>query len=192
MTDRDVCVLINNPITNTVTKLTRGCERKIMQARKAFGAGKLTRKEGHDTTFVACVGTEVTETLCDEMGIEMTLVSPAPLHYADTRRRPDTEKWQSVEKVEIKNCFDNDTFELCETMEVSHGTKVMNCVFSNKVKTDSEGNETQCKSRLNCDDRYQSEIIYSETFAPTSRFTNIRTMCVLTTQEDLRLYQFDV
>ncbi len=57
-------------------------------------------------------------------------------------------------------------------------------MFSYKVKTDSEGNETQCKARLNCDDRYQSESTYSETFAPTSTFTNIRAMCALTTQED--------
>jgi hypothetical protein len=85
-----------------------------MQARKAFGVGRLTRKEGHDTTFAACVGTDLTETLCDEMEIEMTLVSPAPLYYADAHRRPDTEKWKSAEKVEFKNCFDNDTFEICE------------------------------------------------------------------------------
>ena len=103
MTDRAVCALINNPITNAVTKLTKGCERKIMQASKAFAAGRLTRKEGHDTAFAACVGTELTETLCDEMEIEMTLVNPAPLHYSDARRRPDAEKWKTAEKVEIKN-----------------------------------------------------------------------------------------
>ena len=192
MTGRAVCALINNPITNAMTKLTRGCERKIMQTSKAFGAGRLTRKEGHDTVFAACVGTELTETLCDEMEIQMALVSPAPLHYADARKRPDAEKWKSAEKVEIKNCFDNGTFQVCEAKEVPHGTKVMNCVFSYKVKTDSEGNETQCKARLNCDGRYQSESTYSETFAPTSRFTNIRAMCALAAQEDLRLYQFDV
>ena len=192
MTGRAVCALINNPITNAMTQLTRGCERKIMQASKAFGAGRLTRKEGHDTAFAACVGTELTETLCDEMEIQMALVSPAPLHYADARKRPDAEKWKSAEKVEIKNCFDNGTFQVCEAKEVPHGTKVMNCVFSYKVKTDSEGNETQCKARLNCDGRYQSESTYSETFAPTSRFTNIRAMCALAAQEDLRLYQFDV
>jgi hypothetical protein len=112
MTDRAVCVLINNPITNAMTKMTRGCERRIMQASKAFGAGRLTRKEGHDTVFAACVGTELTETLCDEMEIEMALVNPAPLHNADARKRPDAEKWKSAEKVEIKNCFDNGTFEV--------------------------------------------------------------------------------
>jgi hypothetical protein len=93
-----------------------------MQTSKTFGAGRLTRKESHDTAFAACVGTELTETLCDELEI------------------------------------DSD-----EVKEVSHGTKVMNCVFSYKVKTVSEGNETQCKARLNCDDRYQSESTYSET-----------------------------
>jgi hypothetical protein len=98
-----------------------------------------------------------------ERGMEMALASPATLHYADARKRPDAEKWKSAEKVEIKNCFDNGTFEVCEAKDVPHGTKVMNCVFSYKVKTDSEGNETQCKARLNCDDRYQSESTYSET-----------------------------
>ena len=88
---------------------------------------------------------------------------------------------------------DNGTFEVCEAKDVQpHDTKVMNCVFSYKVKTDSEGNETQCKARLNCDGRYQSENTYSETFAPTSRFTNIRAMCALAAQEDLMLFQFDV
>jgi hypothetical protein len=191
-TSRAVCALISNPLIKTVTKLTRGCERKIMQASKAFGAGRLTRKEGHDTAFAACVGAELTGTLCDELEMEMALASPAPLHYADARKRPDAEKWKSAEKVEIKNCFDNGTFEVCESKDVPHGTKVMNCVFSYKVKTDSEGNETQCKARLNCDGRYQSENTYSETFAPTSRFTNIRAMCALTAQEDLMLFQFDV
>ena len=122
----------------------------------------------------------------------MALGSPSPLDYADARKRPDAEKWKSAEKVEIKNCFDNGTFEVCEAKDVPHGTKVMNCVFSYKVKTDSEGNETQCKARLNCDGRYQSENTYSETFAPTSRFTNIRAMCALAAQEDLMLFQFDV
>jgi hypothetical protein len=130
--------------------------------------------------------------MCDELEIEMALASPAPLHYSDARKRPDAEKWKTAEKVEIKNCFDNGTFQICEAKEVPQGTKVMNCVFSYKVKTDSEGNETQCKARLNCDGRYQSENTYSETFAPTSRFTNIRTMCALAAQEDLLLYQFDV
>ena len=94
--------------------------------------------------FDACVGTELTETLCDELEIEMTLVSPVPMHYTDTLKRPDAEKWKASEKVEIKNCFDNDT----------------------------EGNETQCKVRLNCDVRYQSESTYSVTFAPTSSATS--------------------
>ena len=37
--------------------------------------------------------------LCDEMEIEMTVVSPAPLHYIDVHKRPDVEKWKTSEKV---------------------------------------------------------------------------------------------
>ena len=164
--DKAVYALMINPTTETVSKTTKGCKRKIMQTSRAFGAGRLTRKEGNDTAFAACVGSELTEMLCDELEIEMALVSPAPLHYANVRKKARCRKVKAAEKVEIKNYFDNDTFEVCETKEVSHVTKVMNCVFSYKVKTDSEGNETQCKARLNFDGRYQSESTYSQTFAP--------------------------
>ena len=75
---------------------------------------------------------------------------------------------------------------------MSNATKVMTCVFSYKVKTDSDGNETQCKACLNADGRYQCESTYTDTFAPTSRFTNLRMMCALASQENMKLYQFDV
>jgi uncharacterized hydantoinase/oxoprolinase family protein len=91
-TGRAVCALINNPIINTVTNLTRGCERKIMQAIKEIGVGRMTRKEGHDTVFAGCVGAKLMETLCDELELEMALISPDPVNYADARRRHDTEK----------------------------------------------------------------------------------------------------
>ena len=94
--------------------------------------------------------------------------------------------------VKIKNCFDNGAFKICDEGEVPEGTKVMRCVFSYKVKTDSEGNETQCKARLNIDGRNQCETTYSETFAPTSRFTNVRTICAIAAQENMKLFQFDV
>jgi len=40
--------------------------------------------------------------------------------------------------VEMKNCFDNGAFKICDEDEVSEGTKVMRCVFSYKVKTGSD------------------------------------------------------
>ena len=96
----------------------------------------------------------------------MALVSPAPSHHADGRRRPDTEKWKSAEKVEIKNCFNNDTFQVCSSGYLGDELRVLY-----KVKTDSEGKETHCKARLNCDGQYQNESTFSYTSTPTSRFT---------------------
>ena len=72
------------------------------------------------------------------------------------------------------------------------GVKVMNCVFSYKAKTDSSGREVRCKARLNCDGRFQCETTYSDTFAPTSRFSTLRALCALAAQENMKLYQFDV
>jgi hypothetical protein len=85
-TGRSVCVLINNPIINSVTNLTRGLERKIIQASKEFGVGRLSRKEGHDTAFAGYVGAELTETLCDELEMKMSLVCTDPLNYVDVSR----------------------------------------------------------------------------------------------------------
>ena len=55
------------------------------------------------------------------------------------------DKLSDKQLVEIKNCFDNDTFEVCEVKEVPHDTKMMNCVFSYKVNTDSnvDGDEVK-------------------------------------------------
>ena len=47
--------------------------------------------------------------------------------------------------MEIKNCFDNGAFKICDEGEVPEGTKVMRCVLSYKVKTDSEGNERSAR-----------------------------------------------
>ncbi len=74
----------------------------------------MTRKEGNDTVFAGFVDTELTEMLCDDLEIEMSLVRPVLLHYNDTCKRTDEEKWKAVEEVEIKNFLDNDTFETCE------------------------------------------------------------------------------
>jgi hypothetical protein len=145
-----------------------------------------------ESAFVAAKGMDMAHALCSEMGMQAAVQTSAPKHYADARKRQDCQRWRTAEMVEIKNCFDNGAFKICDEGEVPEKTKVMRCVFSYKVKTDSEGNETQCKARLNIDGRNQCETTYSETFAPTSRFTNVRTICAIAAQENMQLFQFDV
>ena len=91
-----------------------------------------------------------------ETGSELAFVSSFPKHLADTRKRPDFERWRVAECVEIKNYFDNCTFLICNEDELSPGTTVMMCVFSYKreVKTDCEGKETVCKTRMDADGRF--------------------------------------
>jgi hypothetical protein len=65
------------------------------------------------------------------------------------------------------------------------------CVLIHE-QTDSEGNETHCKAGLNIDGRNQDETTYSGTVAPTSNFTNVRMICAIPAQENMKLYQFGV
>ena len=182
----------NTAAAKTLGKIVDKCVKMRSQAGIALVGNQLNRTETSKTAFVAMKGLEFSEMICDEMGTDSAFVSSAPKHYADARKRADFERWRVAECVEIKNCFDNGTFQICNEEDMSNDTKVMTCVFSYKVKTDSDGNETQCKARLNADGRYQCESTYTDTFAPTSRFTNLRMMCALAAQENMKLYQFDV
>ena len=51
---------------------------------------------------------------------------------------------------------------------------------------------TEYRARFNADGRQQEEGSYGDTFAPTSKFSCVRTICSLAAQEGLTLYQFDV
>jgi len=69
---------------------------------------------------------------------------------------------------------------------------IMNTCFLFKVKCDSEGNTTECCARANADGRQQKPGSYRETFAPTSKFSIIRTIYAIAAHENLTLYQFDI
>ena len=68
----------------------------------------------------------------------------------------------------------------------------MGTCLSFKVKCDSEGNMTECWARANTNGTQQKPGFYGETFAPTSKFSIIRTICAIAAQENLTLHQFDV
>ena len=68
----------------------------------------------------------------------------------------------------------------------------METCFSFKRKEDSEGNLKEKRCRINADGRQQDKDSCGDTFAPTSKFSCIRTICAIAAQEGLKLYQFDV
>jgi hypothetical protein len=82
--------------------------------------------------FAAVTGFDFAQQISSETEAEAAFLASAPRHYADARKRDDFEKWRLAECVEIKNCFDNGTFQICNERDVPAGLKVMNCVFSYK------------------------------------------------------------
>lgn len=115
-------------------------------ANKISEGDKLRRVEQAGMAFSAMRGTEYAEAICGEAGADIALLAAAPRHYGDARKRDDLQKWKIAECVELKNCFDNGTFRVCDESEVPDGVKVMNCVFSYKAKTTVSSTESSAPS----------------------------------------------
>jgi hypothetical protein len=115
-----------------------------------------------------------------------------PRSYYDIKGRPDEDAWYGAADKELTKLFDMGTFEITEASSVPKGTKVMDTVFSFKRKEDSEGRLKELRCRINADGRQQEKGSCGDTFAPTSKFSCVRTICVLAAQEGPTLYQFDI
>jgi len=64
--------------------------------------------------------------------------------------------------------------------------------MSFKIKKDGDGNVLEYRARYNADGRQQEVASHGDKFAPTSKFSCIRSICAIAAQEGLTLYQFDV
>jgi len=93
---------------------------------------------------------------------------------------------------EIKKLFEMGTFPIVDETDIPLGLKSINCCMSFKIKKDVDGNILEHRARCNADGRQQEVGSYGDTFAPTSKFSCIRSICALAAQEGLTLYQFDV
>ena len=126
--------------------------------------------------------------MCEDAGDEFAGVGPETKHYNAVFGRPDEVKCvAAMDKEEIK-IFGMGTWEIVDTSDIPEGCNVMNTCFSSKVKCDSEGNTTECRARANADGRQQKPGSYGETFAPTSKFSIIRTICAIVPKENLTLH----
>ena len=106
-------------------------------AGKISGGDKLQRVEQAGMTFSAMIDAEYAEATCGGTGADIALHAAAPRHCGDARKRDDFQKWRIAECAELKNCFDNGTFLVCDGSE--DGVKIKNCVFSYKAKTAQVG-----------------------------------------------------
>jgi len=106
----------------------------------------------------------------------------APRSYEDS----------SYEDKEIKKLFEMGTFSIVDENDIPPVHKSINCRMSFKIKRDDDGNILEYRARCNADGRQQEVGSYGNTFAPTSKFSCIRSICAIAAQEGLTLYQFDV
>jgi len=93
---------------------------------------------------------------------------------------------------EIKKLFEMGTFSIVDENDIPPGHKSINCCMSFKIKKDGVGNILEYRARCNADGRHQEVGSYGDTFAPTSTFSCIRSICSIVAQEGLTLYQFGV
>ena len=122
-----------------------------------------------------------------------SLLGCAPFRsYYDIKGRPDEHIWMEACDKEIKKLFEMGTFSIVDETDIPPGHKSINCCMSFKIKKDGDGNILEYRARCNADGREQEVGSYGDTFAPTSKFSCIRSICAIAAQEGLTLYQFDV
>jgi len=153
---------------------------------------KIRRHESSDTMGAAMIGMIWTALACDEHGQQFAGTRAIPRSYYDIKGRPDEQLWMEACDKEINKLFEMGTFSIIDDNDIPPGHKSINCCMSFKIKKDSDGNILEYRARCNADGRQQDVGSYGDTFAPTSKFSCIRSICAIAAQEGLTLYQFDV
>jgi len=154
--------------------------------------GKIRRQESSNTMGAAMIDMIWTAMACDEHGQQFAGKCPVPRSYYDIKGRPDEHLWAEACDKEITKLFDMGTFSIVDENDIPPGHKSINCCMSFKIKKDGDGNILEYRARCNADGRQQEVGSYGDTFAPTSKFSCIRSICAIAAQEGLTLYQFDV
>ena len=150
---------------------------------------RLRLVESTATAQTALIAMVCTAMICDEEQAPYAGLRPEPRHFYEISKRPDAARWYAACDTEITKLFDMGAFDIVDT---PRDKKVMECCFSFKTKYDSEGNILEYRARGNVDGSKQEPGTFGDTFAPTSKFSCIRTICALAAQEGMHLYQFDI
>jgi len=154
--------------------------------------GKIRRQESSDTIGAAMIDMIWTVMACDEHGHQLAGMRPVPRSYYDIKGRPDEHLWMEACDKEIKKLFEMVTFSIVDESDIPTGHKSINCCVSFKIRADSDGNILEYRAQCNTDGSKQEVGSYGDTFAPTSKFSCIRSICAIAAQEGLTLYQFNV
>ena len=112
-----------------------------------------------------------------------------PKNWKEARRSNMWEGWQKAEHTELKTIWDMETFEIVDTPP---GVIPLPSQLVYKVKRDKYGEIARLKARLVACGNFQSPWEYHDTYSPTARFSALRTITAIATQENLDLFAFDV
>jgi len=186
-------------LTSALAQATHGLTRTMMTGFqrvkneiRTCNQERIERSEAQTTDECAAVASAMASMLCEAEGVEFAVTPVAPRHYNAVFGRTDEELWVEAMDKEVMKCFDMGTWEIFDMAKISPECSVMGTCFSFKVKCDSEGKLLECRARANANGTQQKPGSYGETFAATSKFSVIRTICAIAVQENLALYQFDV
>ena len=115
-------------------------------------------------------------------------ISNIPVNYNAAMESDFSNEWHNAMQNEYESLIEMDTFELVPRPD----RKVIGgrWVYSKKL---DQNQETIYKARYVAKGFSQTPSLdYDEIFSPTARLTSIRTLCQISVQENLNLYQLDV
>jgi len=113
---------------------------------------------------------------------------PVPRSYYDIKCKPGEHLWVEACDKGIKKLFEMGIFFIVDKDDIPPGHMSINCCMSFTIKKDGDGNILEYRAR----ERQQETESYGDTFALTSKFSCIRSICTIAAQKELTLYQFDV
>ena len=112
-----------------------------------------------------------------------------PKTQRDAMNSPQSDEWKQAEEIELKTIWDMGTFEVVDRpLDIP----LLPSIFAYCVKCNKDGSISKFKARLVARGDLQTEDEYSTTFAPTSRFTAIRTIISLACEEQMTLKHWDI
>lgn len=103
---------------------------------------------------------------------------------------PDAEEWQEAINYEIGQLEKLDAWEI---VDAPPGANIIPCHIVLATKRGPDGEKLKLQARLVANGQRQQEgLDYSETFAPTSYMTTIRTVLSMATHQDWEIHQVDI
>jgi len=195
---RDLTGSISHP-SKTVDKAARQTRAQTRNAQfnarhgkhrgKGHGLLRIADSERLESALLTFATLSMLESHQTEFGFISEFELLEPKSQREARASAQCQEWITAEKIELKTIWDMGTFEIVDTP--THVLPLPSR-FTYRIKRNKDGTISKYKARLVARGDMQTEDEYSTTFAPTSRFTAIRTIISLATQEQMTLKHWDI